>query len=42
MWRYVRLFYVRSRDVRLIRIIPVKLKDIKYGSMDFVGFENVR
>ena len=25
-----------------VRIICVKLKDIKYGSMDFIGFENVR
>jgi len=25
-----------------IRIICVKMKDIKYGSVDFVGFENIR
>jgi len=25
-----------------IRKICIKLKDIKYGSVDFIGFENVR
>ena len=28
--------------MEFIRKICVKLKDIKYGSVDFIGFENVR
>jgi hypothetical protein len=34
--------FVLVLRLEFIRIICVKLKDIKYGSMDFIGFEKVR